>query len=87
MADSRLLALLREAANALGDLRDPFSTDWLSKHQVTADECYDLSIALAMLIRGYVSAPPETQKAVKMAAARNLSSELLERKLPEKVKE
>jgi hypothetical protein len=39
--------LLRLAADALDDQRDPFSESFLSKHEVTFDQCVSLAEQLA----------------------------------------
>jgi hypothetical protein len=41
-------ALLREAAVALDEGTDPFSTNWLSEHDVTFDQCMSLAQQLAI---------------------------------------
>jgi hypothetical protein len=40
--------LLRKAAAALNDGRDPLTTPFLSDNDVTLDECYDLAEHLAL---------------------------------------
>jgi hypothetical protein len=40
--------LLRKAAEALNDGRDPLTNPFLSEHDVTLDECYDLASHLAL---------------------------------------
>jgi hypothetical protein len=47
---SRIFKLLGEASKAFADGRDPFSTEWLSEHDVTLDECQDLSVAISSAI-------------------------------------
>jgi hypothetical protein len=42
------VALLREAADALDEGTDPFSTGWLSEHEVTMDQCMNLAKQLAI---------------------------------------
>ena len=48
--------LLRMAADAFADCRNPFDPDSLCEHKVTADECFDLSEAISVIIRGYLRA-------------------------------
>jgi hypothetical protein len=48
---SRARDLLRLAAEALEDGRDPLSQAFLVEHQVTLDECYNLADAMAAAIR------------------------------------
>jgi hypothetical protein len=51
--------LLRESAKCFANASHPFSTEWLSKHDVTLDECYDLSQAIANAIRVYLDLPKD----------------------------
>ncbi len=46
--------LLTEAQKALTDQRSPFVSEWLVEHDVTGDECYDLSLQIASSI-GFTS--------------------------------
>ena len=46
----RMKHLLQEASRAYEEDRDPFSHEWLVEHQVTGDECYDLSKAISVAI-------------------------------------
>jgi len=50
MTSKRLDFLLEQAAEAFDECRDPFSTDWLVEHKVTADECIGLSRAISAAI-------------------------------------
>jgi hypothetical protein len=59
---SRTIELLREASKAFEDMRDPFSTEWLCEHDVTADECYDLSMAISSAIDLLLIGMPEGKK-------------------------
>lgn len=43
MDKARMNELLDEAAKAFREQTDPFSTEWLIKNEVTADECFALS--------------------------------------------
>jgi hypothetical protein len=45
---SRHTDLLKTAADALSDGRDPFAADFLVEHEVTLDEVYDLSDLMAV---------------------------------------
>lgn len=45
---SRSSELLKAAANALDDGRDPLTSPFLDEHAVTLDECYDLAEWLAV---------------------------------------
>lgn len=48
MTAARMPHLLREAAAALEDGRNPLTTPFLSDHDVTLDECYDMAEWLAL---------------------------------------
>lgn len=64
---NRSVALLRKAAVALEDGRDPLSTAFLAEHAVTYDECMALSDHLAMgarLLAYAVEHPAEALGAV-----------------------
>jgi hypothetical protein len=47
---SRLIFLLEKASKEFENLSSPFNTEWLSKHNVTLDECGDLSEAISLAI-------------------------------------
>ena len=51
---SRLEFLLTEASEAFEDMRNPFDTAWLVEHNVTADECFELSSAVSAAIDLFV---------------------------------
>lgn len=70
---SRMDDLLGEAAEAFADGRDPFSTEWLSDHEVTLDECMALSDRIASVLRGYLAAPRVVREAFPLFAAEDLS--------------
>jgi hypothetical protein len=55
--------LLQEAAKAFEDGRDPFSTSWLSEHEVTGQECFEMGQSIAAIIKGYLASPPGSQVA------------------------
>lgn len=54
MADQRVVELMNAAADALDDGRDPFQEAFLTNHNVTLDEVYILSEALALGARLYL---------------------------------
>lgn len=54
--DCRMMELLLAAQRAFRDQMSPFTHDWLSEHQVTSDECYDLSDIIASILMGYLAA-------------------------------
>ena len=47
--------LLKAAAAAFEQGIDPFSTAWLSEHEVTAQECFDLGQSLSTVIKAYLA--------------------------------
>jgi hypothetical protein len=47
----RMVDLMSKAADALDELSDPFQTWWLSKNDVSLDECAALSEGIARLIK------------------------------------
>jgi len=55
--NERMRELLEVAAKHFKDASDPFTTEVLVEHNVTADECIDLSQAIAGAIRFYVQTP------------------------------
>jgi len=48
---TRLDTLALKAAQALEFGNDPFSSDFLVEHEVTADECFGLSARMALALR------------------------------------
>ena len=46
--------LIRKASEAFDDQRSPFDTSWLVEHEVTADECRQLSTMIASALRFYL---------------------------------
>lgn len=67
MIDTRSADLLREAAVAFQDGRDPFSGDWLFTHAVTSDECMWLSNYIGVLLLGFLQTTERTQKKILIA--------------------
>lgn len=61
--------LLDAAAAAFEDCRDPFSHDWLAEHNVTLDECGDLSGVISTIIYGYLETPPDERGALQLRGA------------------
>jgi hypothetical protein len=57
----RMAELLREAAKCFAEASNPFNTEWLSEHSVTADECFDLSQMIANAVSLYVYLPKDTR--------------------------
>lgn len=50
MKTDRLDFLLEKASEAFADARNPFETSFLTEHNVTLDECMDLSLAVSAAI-------------------------------------
>lgn len=61
--------LLRKAAEAFGEGIDPFNSDWLTDHQVTADECIDLSSNLGVVVLGYLALPDDVKQRTHLMGA------------------
>jgi hypothetical protein len=61
---NRIEELLSSAATEFENGRNPFETSWLSDHNVTIDECYDLSDRIAIIIRGFLKAPESVRLAI-----------------------
>ncbi len=82
---SRSVDLLKAAADALEDGRDPFAESWLADNGVTYGECMDLGESLATgarLLAWAIEHPNEAAAAVNgahMATARRLLLKALER--------
>lgn len=66
---TRIETLLIDAAREFDRLTTPFRSDWLSEHEVTLDECGDLSEMIGMICRGYAKAPVEAQAALLVLGA------------------
>lgn len=64
MISARSAELLTAAAAAFQDGYSPFGSDWLSAHQVTADECMWLSNYIGILLRGFVRGSEQTQQKI-----------------------
>lgn len=54
----RTTDLLRSAADAFLDGRDPFGESWLAENKVTFNECMDMSDAIGVILKGFCSLPP-----------------------------
>lgn len=62
---SRLIFLLEEASKEFENLTSPFHTEWLSKHNVTLDECGDLSGTISAAIDYFLIVLRQGQRANK----------------------
>ena len=58
---SRMDELVLAVAADLSDGRVPLSHEFLVEHQVTADECIDLTNKLGNILAGYVKAPSQAK--------------------------
>lgn len=67
MLNDRMQELLKMAADKFEGGSNPFDASVLSEHNVTMDECFDLSEGIATIIRGYLSAPKEIRMRVMMS--------------------
>ena len=56
--------LLEAMAKAFEEGIDPFSTSFLSEHQVTAQECFEMGHSIASILKGYLAAPVRSQVAL-----------------------
>lgn len=61
---SRNTDLLRAMAHAFEEGIDPFSTSWLSEHEVTGQECYEMGQSIASIVKGYLASPMDKQIAL-----------------------
>ena len=61
--------LIKAAAEAFGDGRDPFVHEWLLEHEVTADECMDLSSVIGTILHGYLASPKQVKHLVVLRGA------------------
>ncbi len=64
---SRMTQLLEMAADKFDDMTNPFDRSVLIEHNITLDECGDLSEGIASIIRMYLASPPELR--AKMAVS------------------
>jgi len=49
----RMMDLLEKAVDAFETNHDPFSIPWLTKNQVTLEECVELSELIGRILRNY----------------------------------
>lgn len=75
---SRSDELLRAAAGAFADGRSPFSTEWLSEHDVSLNECIDLGDRIAQVLNGYLNSPDVVRKAFPLFTIEDMSPEMRE---------
>lgn len=67
---ARRAELLLQAATALDDQTDPFTTEWLAEHHVTLDEAYDLGEDLAIGARMRADYLTQARRAVERVTRR-----------------
>jgi hypothetical protein len=73
--------LIKAAAEAFGDGRDPFAHEWLVEHKVTADECLDLSLMIGTILHGYLASPKPVKRSLALrgaATAAGMPSDIVE---------
>jgi len=51
---SRMMELLEKAADAFIRNTNPFDVEWMTQHDVTLQECVDLSELIGRVLEGYV---------------------------------
>ncbi len=59
---SKMTRLLIDSAHEFRRASHPFNTDWLSKNEVTADECFTLSVIIADAIEYFIEHHYEADK-------------------------
>ena len=73
--------LIKAAAIAFDNGSDPFVHEWLSEHEVTADECMALSSVIGTILHGYLASPKEVKLSLGFrgaAVAAGMPSEVIE---------
>jgi len=66
---TRMTDLLKNAADALDEGEDPLALSFLSEHDVTLDECYDMAFKLAAGARLIAWATEHPREAAKFIEA------------------
>ena len=61
--------LLKAAAEAFDDGRDPFVHEWLLEHNVTSDECMALSSVIGTILHGYLASPKQVKHSLALRGA------------------
>lgn len=61
MPSPRMLELLGKAADAFVRNGNPFEVEWLSQHDVSVQECVDLSECIGRVLEEYVSDQKEME--------------------------
>jgi len=64
----RMYELLREAAKEFASVSNPFETEWLRKHNVLGDECIDLSLQIAAILKTATDGPAIVQGLIAIAS-------------------
>jgi hypothetical protein len=60
-SENRSDRLVREIADQFANASTPMSGEWLSDNNVTLDECGALCDRVAMIIKGFLNSPKDTQ--------------------------
>lgn len=69
MISKRMKELLVKAATCFDDGYSPFNDQWLSEHNVTLDECMDLSSMIGTVLSGVAHASDMTQQEIIIVGA------------------
>ncbi len=73
--------LIKAAAEAFDDGRDPFAHEWLVEHNVTSDECMALSSVIGTILHGYLASPKPVKHSLALrgaAIAAGMPSDIVE---------
>ncbi|KKL03736.1 hypothetical protein LCGC14_2623110 [marine sediment metagenome] len=73
--------LIKAAAVAFDNGCSPFVHEWLLEHEVTADECMELSSVIGTILQGYLVSPKEVKLSLGFrgaVAAAGMPSEVIE---------
>ena len=73
--------LIKAAAEAFDDGRDPFVHEWLLEHNVTSDECMALSSVIGTILHGYLASPKPVKHSLALrgaAIAAGMPSDIVE---------
>ena len=86
MTSDRMEYLLKEASDMFKKDADPFCTEFLCEHKVTADECHDLSQLIGLSIEAILTLK-ELSKLGKITIALRLEPGEMVKYLPPSIKD